>query len=431
MVPFNQREYDLFLSHAHADKAFVDKLYEWLTQKAGLHIWYDPFSFSQSFIAGGLQSGLEKCKGILLVNSQNSFAPGHGYVTAEYECALDLHAQDSNYRIIVVNTSTADKSKLRKGYTWIDMESDKMSLKLGIDILISYYGNNHITPKGAKDIYISCSWRSEDFMSAKAVCGYLINLGFRLIGDSKDQKGFDTANRIEKIIQSCGAFVSIIPFRNETVASADSGAYKYFIREIQLAIRNKIPTYVFVDPKIQLPDLGDVKPILFETSCIDCTDEVKSVIEPLLIEWENPLAPQYIFYSLDFEFEYANTNSSVRNLMERITALPTFTGREAGKHPIQISIVDAIKECFLLMADISDRNTNETGFNLNACIEVGMGIAARKNMEIIHKETPHRSPFMLRSFQIATYKDEFEMVGILHRILRSYRRRIINNELVY
>ena len=58
-----------------------------------------------------------------------------------------------------------------------------------------------------------------------------------------------------------------------------------------------------------------------------------------------------------------------------------------------------------------------------------MGLAAGANVEILSRGKPRRPPFMLRSLQMPTYADDLERVGILHRIVRPYRRRIINAEL--
>jgi len=42
---------------------------------------------------------------------------------------------------------------------------------------------------------------------------------------------------------------------------------------------------------------------------------------------------------------------------------------------------------------------------------------------------PRRPPFMLRAIQMPTYENDVERIGILHSIVRSYRRRVINAEL--
>lgn len=431
MVPFNKREYDLFLSYAHTESILADKLYNWLTKKAGFSIWYDP-NFAAGSYLGDLKEGLKKCRGLLLLNSPTAFDPKHGWIKKEYEIAHDLHSNDPNYKIIVVNTLNAKKDDLY-AVTWIDMSSEELDLKLGLDILNAFYGNKHIIPGSAKDIYISCSWKPEDFTSAKTVCTYLIGQGYRLIGDSKDQKGFDPKNRIEKIIKSCGAFVCIIPFRNETKADISEGPYKYFLKEIELARNNNIPCYVIADPRVEMPDWSKSNFHLLDTNTDSLSELMKTALDNLDHDWEKPNHPQYIFYSLDFNAEFALKGSSVRSLMEKITALPITTGWEVDTPPIQVSIIETIKNSFVTLADISQRSENEPlthrQINVNSCIEAAVAIAANVNLEILQKKCDEKTPFMLKSYQIDYYETDFEMAGLVHEKLRPYRRRVINNEL--
>jgi hypothetical protein len=51
------------------------------------------------------------------------------------------------------------------------------------------------------------------------------------------------------------------------------------------------------------------------------------------------------------------------------------------------------------------------------------------NVELMAAGKPRRPPFMLRTPQMPTYEDERQRLGILHRILHRYRRRVINAEL--
>lgn len=39
-IPLRERRFDAFRSHAHADKAVVDRVHAWLL-RAGLEVWYD------------------------------------------------------------------------------------------------------------------------------------------------------------------------------------------------------------------------------------------------------------------------------------------------------------------------------------------------------------------------------------------------------
>jgi len=58
-----------------------------------------------------------------------------------------------------------------------------------------------------------------------------------------------------------------------------------------------------------------------------------------------------------------------------------------------------------------------------------MALAAGTNVEIVARGKPRRPPFMLRSLQLSTYEDDVDQLGLIHRIARPYRRRVINAEL--
>jgi hypothetical protein len=88
-----------------------------------------------------------------------------------------------------------------------------------------------------------------------------------------------------------------------------------------------------------------------------------------------------------------------------------------------LAIAQKISDAFLVLADISDDN-------VNACIEAGMGLAAGTNVRLIGRGKPRNPPFMLRGAgQFETYTDEVEQIGVLHKSLRPYRRRVINSEM--
>ena len=76
-LPIHKREFDIFLSYAHKDEQFVAELYRWLTEAAGLSVWYDGREFGGgSHLATDLQHAIERCRGILLVASDESLARG-------------------------------------------------------------------------------------------------------------------------------------------------------------------------------------------------------------------------------------------------------------------------------------------------------------------------------------------------------------------
>src|SRR5262249_8946401 len=117
-----------------------------------------------------------------------------------------------------------------------------------------------------------------------------------------------------------------------------------------------------------------------------------------------------------------STAGSIRHLIERITGMPTFVGNEIHERQIQSAIIDKLRGAFLVLADITDDN-------LNTCIEAGMGVAAGTSVELFARGKPRRPPFMLRDLQLSTYEDEVELIGLVHKIARRYRRRILNAEM--
>ena len=421
-LPINKRDFDIFLSHSHKDQAFVAGLDQWLTEKAGLRVWYDARELSGgALLATDLQRAIERCRGILLIASEESLT--RGWVKSEYNSAMDERANHEGFRVVALRLNNADVSGLMKGVTWIEVPASGLDGETALAVLRAFYpGEKWPNPASARDVYISCSWKTDDSASARAVCLHLINQGFRLIGDAKDQKGFGAGNRVERIIKSCGAFVGIVPFRESEVAKATDGPYKYFVREMDLAEANGIPRVIVSDPRVRRGDGPDEGWLQMETDTTACPLIVASALEGLWEEWIDPAAPQYVFCALDLESEVARAGGPIRHLIERITGMPTIVGNEIHEEPLHSAIIKKVRDAFLILADI----TND---NINTCIEAGMGLAAGTNVEIISGGESRRPPFMLRSLQMPSYQDEIELVGIIHNIVRPYRRRIINAEL--
>ena len=96
-LPVRRRQFDAFLSHAHADRTFVDALYKWLANMCGLNIWYDAVKMAGgSGIGSGLQSAIEECRGLLLIGSTNAIS--RGWVKEELEIARVELADSADFR---------------------------------------------------------------------------------------------------------------------------------------------------------------------------------------------------------------------------------------------------------------------------------------------------------------------------------------------
>lgn len=423
-LPIYKREFDIFLSYAHKDDPFVIELDQWLTEKAGLSVWYDQREFSGgSFLATGLQLAIERCKGILLVATDESLKSG--WVKNEYNSAMDERANQEGFRVVALRIGNLDVTSLMRGATWIDVPNTNLNEDIAFSILRAFYpGEKRPNPITARDVYISCSWRQDDGISARAVCRTLVEQGFRLIGDSKDQKGFGEGNRVQRIISSCGAFVGIVPFRGVGVVIPDKSPYKYFLREIDYAMQIGLPTVIISDPRVEPNNGSDIESewLGMETNCNEPPLFVISALENLWDQWKKPPDYQYIFCAMNLDSSAIRATGPVRQLIERVTGMRTIVGNEIDEQPINSTIMKTICNAFIVLADITDDN-------VNACIEAGMGLAVGTNVQLIAHGKPRKPPFMLRSLQMSTYLDEVERIGILRKIIHPYRRRIINAEL--
>jgi hypothetical protein len=421
-LPLNKRDFDVFLSHAHVDKAFVVALDHWLREVAGLSVWYDGRELSAgASVAIGLQGAIERCRSVLLVATEESLQ--RGWVKAEYSSAMDEAMNHPGFRVVALRLRQAPMKDVMKGISWIDVPDGEFNSATAVALLRAFYpSERRPNPSTSRDVFISCTWHPDDGASARAVSSTLIEQGFRLIGDEKDQRGFGSGNRVEAIISSCGAFVGIIPYRGVPVARLSEGPYKYFLRELDFAKSLGLPTVALSDPRVNREDGDTSQWLAIDTTAIACPAAVSETLSRLWEEWLAPPKPHYVFCAMDLESNAARTGSPLRDLIERVTGMPTIVGPDIRENNLQLAIMKKLTDAFLVVADISNDN-------LNTCIEAGIAIAGGANVELVSAGEPRRPPFMLRALQMAAYRNEVEQIGTIYRIVRPYRRRIINAEL--
>src|SRR5437773_7218442 len=316
-LPIQKRDFDVFLSHAHKDVAFVSQLDRWLTS-GGLRVWYDARELAGgALLATDLQTAIERCRGILLVASDESL--DRGWVKAEYNSAMDERANHDAFRVVALRLPDANVKELLKGTSWIALPGPYLDPNGAIAIIRTFYpGERRPNPATARDVYISCSWQPDDSESARAVCLSLVEQGFRLIGDARDQKGFGNGQRVERIIASCGAFVGIIPFRGVETACAGEKPYNYFLQEMDVAARLGLPSVIVSDPGICRVDGSDAAWLRMETAAKQCPTSVSVNLSRLWEQWREPPSPQYVFCAMDLGPDLDPSNGEIRNLIERI-----------------------------------------------------------------------------------------------------------------
>jgi hypothetical protein len=427
-VPVARRTFDAFLSHAHKDQAFVNELYHWLGNVAGFNIWYDAKNLAGGQgIGSGLQNAIEQCRGVILIASPDALSSG--WVANEIDIAVVERNDTRDFRIVPLRLRGADVSGFIKGLSWIEVPDGKLTPDVAAQLLRSFYPAAKLPdPRTSRDVYLSISWHSGDNTSALVVEQALIKAGFRLIGDAKDQKGFKT-NRIQSIIESCGAFAGVVPYREDTAsASANEKPYKYFLTELDIATRANVPALMIADARIHRTDGDDRSWLRMDTNAKACPTDVLHAIDSLWEAWISPPHGHHVFLATDLGSASAQPESDLRRLIERVTGMPTVVGNEIREPDLQPAIMRAIQTAFLVIADIS--GATEDTFNIDVCIEAGMALSAGANLALVARGKPRTPPFMLRhAGQLTPYSDDVEQLGAIHRIVREYRRRVINAEL--
>lgn len=419
-VPIHKRKFHTFLSHAHADKAVVDKLYEWISNISGIPVWYDAHHLPVgATIATHLATAITQCRSLILVLSPSSIKSG--WVKEEYEAAVGQRTQWKDFRIIPLRIEECEIPGFLQTTKWLEIPHGQGDAKTYGQFLADlYYDEIDLEFEKTRDIYVSRSWKESERPLADAVCQRFMQAGFRLIGDAQDQTQF-SEERITSLLASCGGVVAILPDRGQGKTSS------YILKELDLARQLHLPCCIVADPSVQLPES------FANSAVIRITDSeiangtlpaalLQAEIETLVDEWKQPSQPHFVFFGSDFAEEYKQRNQIVKQILQRVTAMPCAMGEDIREGNIQQVISDLISTATMMIADISEDN-------LNTCIEAGIARGAGTRFHLAARAPRRRPPFMFRDQQVWHYADDIELFGRIHRIAYPYRRRVLNWEL--
>jgi len=113
--------YDVFLSHAHADAAWVEGLARKLDD-AGFSVWFDRWALVPGeLFQSGMAQGLEQARACLVCASRETPS---GWLEQEIQHALNRQAAEPGFRVIPVLIPGADEEALTpylKLRTWVDL----------------------------------------------------------------------------------------------------------------------------------------------------------------------------------------------------------------------------------------------------------------------------------------------------------------------
>ncbi|MBK9746233.1 MAG: toll/interleukin-1 receptor domain-containing protein [Anaerolineae bacterium] len=433
-LPVAKRQAHAFLSYSHKNKAIADKLHYWLDRVAGLKIWYDSVA-----IDGGdsfqrkIEQGIASSRCIIRLISEESLKST--WVKREYERAFNHQVSYPQFRIIAVRV---DDCVIEDGFMadalFIDMPNGELTTEFCRQLLSAIYPTDLSLNFGSTtDIYVSYGWNDSEQPVVRYLTRFFDQAGFRLIGDAKDQpkfKGRDQYDRIREIMESCRGFLAIAPYRADEQSLQHGGTSKYILREIELAMGAGLPVVIIKDPRVTL----NVAPTDEGAQIVEFSMEAgfekadTSAIEALANTLRDRALPEpkqehYVFYATDINRETENRRALIREVIQRVTSMPCRFGESIGeRNDIYRVIIDNIKHAFVMVADLSDMRPN-------ILIESGIAIGADVHIFYVQGGEVHRPPVMLGSPQIHEYRDDGELIGIVHQIMLPYRRAVLNSDL--
>lgn len=394
----------VFLSHSSKDKSFSDRL-NYLLTKADISVWYDENSMlpNTSFTTD-IPKFISNCDVLIVLLSENSV--NSRWVEEEYNYAKNL-LYENRLKIIPIVIDNCEVPGFYRNYKWIDC-SKGFDMADFFKIISAIYGSGENCPK-LKDVYVSYPWRTEERPIVDAVFKRLMKSDYRMIGDAADHFTYDDGQRIRRIMSTCGAFVGILPYRETTNTS------KYILDEIRQAINCGLPGLIIADKRVENIDNIPYPIYRYENIEMLSNDALKDVV--IKIE---PQLPQktHVFFATQLNAERDFLISLIRNLSGMVTATPCLLGEDIALGNLQQQIIERIRTSYVMIADITDDR-------FNTCIEAGIARGAGVDLFLVAKNQRHTPPFMFRDMNVLYYNDECELLAIIHRILRPYRRKVL------
>ena len=414
------KTYDIFLSHSSLDIDFTNKLHN-LLEQAGFNVWYDEKRLtSNTHLLSDLPKYIGNSESFIVVLSKNSCYST--WVQDEYGYARELQKNKELKAIIPIVIDDCDLPGFFNNYKWIDCKQGLTPYAF-FGILAALYGSSE-NMREEKDVYVSYSWRKEEQNMVNAVFHQLKRKQFRLIGDAGNQTVYDEDDRIRRIMNTCGAYVGILPYRGESNTS------RYIIDEINKAQECGLPGVLFADARVE--NLDEFTYPLLKIENLDNIDETLILNHVNKLTVKRPRTP-HVFFATNLDRRRLSINECMSGV---VTATRCILGEDINKGSLQQQIIDRIKSAYVMIADITGDEQcikceaegkvgKDKIYRFNTCIEAGIARGANTDLFIIAKEPRQAPPFMFRDIEVRHYADDCSLLAIVHKILRGYRRSVL------
>jgi hypothetical protein len=418
-LPYNKRPNDVFVSYSHTDGEFVETLVRWLRDVASLRVWWDASQLvAGDRLAAALPTGLASARAALFCVSRSW--KESTWCEDEYNAALQERRADRRYRVIALRLDDCQVPTFLSNARYLEMRA--LEPEAAAALLDALVPEPAPWSHGERDVYLSRSWHATDMETADRVCVSLArDHGFRLIGDSPDYSAFDGEYRVKRIIESCGALVAVLPFRDD---AANGFTSKWIVQEVQVARDLGRPYLLFVANGIKLDDALTAAAIGKQAFPLpQSADDAKLTEALTLFEDEYRPSPRiaYSFFATSLRGETREMDRVVA-LVEQVTSMQCLLGQRLQGQHAQQEIVERIRYAQFVLADI-------TANHLNSLIEAGIARGAGTRLHLICRIPESgdlRTRFMFRDLEVNWYSNPVERIGAAHRIARMYRRRVFS-----
>lgn len=417
------KTYDIFLSHSSLDNDFTDKLHI-LLELAGFNVWYDEKKMtSNSHILSDLPKYIGDSEAFVVILSKDS--SNSLWVQDEYGYARGLYDKKELKAIIPVLIDDCDIPGFYNNYKWIDCR-EGLAPAAFFGVLAALYGSSE-NMREEKDVYVSYSWRMEEQSLVNAVFRQLKRKQYRIIGDASNNSVYDEDDRIRRVMNTCGAYVGVLPYRGESNTS------RYILDEIRKAQECGLSGVLFADSRVE--NLEDFNYPLLRIDNFESIDDTLLMNHINKLTVKRPKTP-HVFFATNLDRRRQSLNELIRNLAGIVTATRCILGEDINKGSLQQQIIDRIRSAYVMIADITGdeqcinceidgKVSKDKRFRFNTCIEAGIARGADTDLFIIAKEPRQAPPFMFRDIEVRHYTDDCSLLAIVHKILRGYRRSVL------
>jgi hypothetical protein len=458
LTPLRHRKHHVFLSHAHVDLEAVLRLKDFL-ETAGLVVWFD-----RDKVQGGkafpkaLADGVNESQALIVAVSESSLSSR--WVEKEVNQGLVHQAAFPSFPVIPVRLDGSQIPNELVAHSAIDAENGRLSIFEAARLLRSIHGLPDLTPSydlktqivqylssvagettsplesvRVPILYVTCGWRAakNEITMRTSICESLTREGFHLIGDAEDHK-HTLRDRIHALMAGCSGHLILLPKRGNA-APLDDAEYTSIRSEIEIGKAAGLKQFWILEsglsPTAEMAN-ALVMDLTSDATTRNSMDLLPSWASDLLNEVQSPKRPAFVFVATDYE-DLVVKDDVVKHI-SHITGLPCLKGSDFGRQSPSRKIEAAIRLASVVIANVVSKCTpaGDPDVNWNTCIEAGIALGAGTPIQIVARRQAGESwmikdslPFMLRDHSIGTYADDQNLMALIHKSVRPFRRRIL------